>query len=106
VFAIVNSSCEESPHHHRRGTLSAAAQLVLRDRRVSAAIAELDIQKLPDRNVDFDTAVLGGSLWYRDNRWEAGNARASDHSLKVVLLPTFDAYGCHDAYAEYNGSTL
>jgi len=99
VFAIVNSSCEESLHHHSRGTLSAGAQLALRDRRISAAIAELDVQKLSGRNVDFDTAVLGGSLWYRDNRWEASNARAADSSLKVSLRPAFDSDGCHDAYA-------
>ena len=87
------------------GTLSAGAQLALRDRRIAAAIAELDVQKLPGRNVDFDTAVLGSSLRYHDNRWEASNARASKHSLKVISLPTFDSYGCHDSYAECNRPT-
>lgn len=99
VFAIVNSSREESLHHHCRGTLSVSAQLALRDRRISATIAELDIQKLSGRNVDFDAAVLGGSLWYRNNRWEASDACTTHHGLKITLLPTFDADGCHDANA-------
>ena len=58
----MNSSCKESLHHRLCSAVSAAAQLALRDLRIAAAIAELDIQKLPGCNVDLDTAVLRGNL--------------------------------------------
>jgi hypothetical protein len=88
------------------GLFASAAQFRLWQRRLAAAVVELDVKQLPVSYVNFDTAV-GLSLSGRgDDRWKPDNRGCSDTSSNVALSPAFNADGSYGADANTDSVRL
>jgi hypothetical protein len=78
---------------------ASAAQFRLWERRLPAAVVELDVKQLPVSYVNLDTAV-GLSLSGRgDDRWKPDDRGRSDASSNIALSPTFNTDGSYGADA-------
>jgi hypothetical protein len=81
------------------GLFASAAQFRLWQRRLTAAVVELDVKQLSASHVNLDTAV-GLSLSGRgDDRWKSDDRGCPDASSNVALSPAFNTDGSYGADA-------
>src|SRR4051794_7622877 len=91
-FAGVNSARQERGHQLTGDLAAASTQFVLRYRRSTTPVAELNVEKLAGCDVDLDTAVVGKSLRHCNHSREASDRGRTHVGREIASTPTFDTH--------------